>query len=509
MAERSPPSKLSQLVSMLVFFLVIAVAVLFLVGTTREWILGFFRSEEDKHKLLLASIRPKDPAEFFRDPEGHTGLRLTEEALGGLHIEPVAAKPASEARALPPQVGRLNYDNDRLFLIRSRFGGKVAELMQFDKEYTIGKAAAPRPLRYGDKVQQGDLLAVVWSQPLGQAKAALVDAVSNLRLSQDQLDRQMKLVTEGALSEGTIEFSKRQWNLDRNALRTAERSLRTWKLTDQEIAALKKEAEAIAIRAALTSVKDEKAIKDEKEWAKVEIRVPWFSNDKERRLVVVEKNTNLGDMLDPIASPPLFKLADVSRLTIWVQPPEEYLPLLRERLNKGLPVSWRIQFQSEGPDAKPLELAILQIAKSLDPTVYSVMVMGYLPNDDEKYIVGQFVTATIFVPADPDTVEIPTSALNDVGGESLIFVETNAKKREFVARRVAVVHRFKDATIVRSKLTEEDVHLSHVEKLKGRRPLEALLPGERIVGRGIVEMTTCLDTLAVKDQVEKLERQGK
>jgi cobalt-zinc-cadmium efflux system membrane fusion protein len=196
-------------------------------------------------------------------------------------------------------------------------------------------------------------------------------------------------------------------------------------------------------------------------------------------------------------------------LTIWVQPPEEYLPLLRERLNKGLPVSWRVRFQSEGPDAKPLDLPILQIAKSVDPTVYSVMVMGYLPNEEQKYIVGQFVTATIFVPPDADTVEIPTGALNEVGGESLIFVETNAKKREFVARRVAVVHRFKDVTIVRSKLTDEDIRLSHVEEAQKRRPIEPLLPDERVVGRGIVEMTTCLETLAVKNQVEKLERQGK
>ena len=249
--------------------------------------------------------------------------------------------------------------------------------------------------------------------------------------------------------------------------------------------------------------------KDEKEWAKVEIRVPWFGNDKERRLVVVEKNTNLGDMLDPIASPPLFKLADISRLTIWVQPAEEYLPLLRERLNKGLPVYWHIRIQSEGPDAKPLELPILQIAKAIDPNLYTPMVIGYLPNEEQKYIVGQFATATIFVPPDPDTVEIPTSALNEVGGESLVFVETNAKKRQFTARRVAVVHRFKDVTIVRSKLTDEDIRLSGVEQAKGRRPLEPLLPDERVVGRGIVEMTTCLDTLTVKDQVEKLERQGK
>jgi cobalt-zinc-cadmium efflux system membrane fusion protein len=199
-----------------------------------------------------------------------------------------------------------------------------------------------------------------------------------------------------------------------------------------------------------------------------------------------------------------------------VQPAEEYVPLLRERLQKHLdrpqnypPITWHIRFQSDGADAKPLELPILQIAPAIDPTQYTPMVMGYLPNENRKYLIGQFVTATIFVPPDPDTVEIPTSALNEVGGEALVFVETNPKKREFVVRRVAVVHRFKDVTIVRSELTDADLRLSNVEKAKGRRPLEPLRPGEPVVARGIVEMTTCLDTLAVKDQVEKLARDGK
>jgi len=488
---------------MLVFLAIMVVAVLFLVGPTREAILGLFRSADDKEQLALASIRPKEPAEFFRDAQLHTGVRLTEEALDGLHVAPVPAKQSTESRALPPQVGRLNYDNDRLFIIQARFGGEVAELMQFDNEYVPGKGAPQRPIRYGDEVKQDDRLMVVWSQALGMAKAALIDAVSNLRLSNDTLERHTKLFADGSIPLATLRQSERQYQLDRSALRSAERSLRTWKLTDQEVEGLKVEAAFIAAQ------DKQGALKDEREWARVEIRVPKFSADPHQQLMVVEKNTNLGRMLDPIASMPLFKLADLSRLTIWVQPAEEYLPLLKERLNKGLPLVWRIHFQADGADAEPLELPISMIAPAIDPTQYTPMVIGYLPNEKRKYIIGQFVTATIFVPPDPDTVEIPTNALNEVNGESLIFVETNAKKREFTARRVAVVHRFKDVTIVRSKLTDEDLRFSQIEKLKGRRPIEPLLPDERVVTRGIVEMTTCMETLAVKDQVEKLQRQGK
>jgi cobalt-zinc-cadmium efflux system membrane fusion protein len=486
---------------MLVFLLVIVVALLFLVGPTREYILAHFRGEDEKTERLLAGIRSNDPAEFFKDGQGHTGLRFTEEALRGLGVAPVAARQASEARPLPPQVGTINYDNDRLFIIRSRFPGELAFLMELpdtDTPFLSSEPKKKRPLRYGDEVKQGDLIAVIWSQALGQAKANLVDAISNLRLSKGTLDRQLDAFTKGAISLATLEQSKRQENLDRNALFTAERSLRMWKLSEQEIADIRAEAERIAVERENGRSRN---LDDEMKWAWVEVRAPKFNHDPNRKLVVVEKNTNLNDMLDPIASPPLFKLADLSRLTIWAQPHEEYLPLLRDRLSKGIGLHWQIQFQAD-PTARPLDLPVLQIAPSLDPNLHTPMVFGYLPNEERKHLVGQFVTATIFVEPDPDTVEIPTAALNEVEGESLIFVETNAKRREFMVRRVAVVHRFKDVSIVRSKLTEQDLNLSRAEVTRGKRPIEPLLPQERVVTRGVVEMTACLDTLALKARID-------
>ncbi len=148
----------------------------------------------------------------------------------------------------------------------------------------------------------------------------------------------------------------------------------------------------------------------------------------------------------------------------------------------------------------------MQVAPSLDPFVHTPMVIGYLPNKDNKYLIGQFVTATIFVEPDPNTVQIPTDALNEVEGESLVFVETDAKKHEYMLKRVAVDSRFQDVSFVRSTLTEQDKKLSEAELAKGRRPLEALLPGERVVTRGIVEMTAALETQLAK---HRLEKQGK
>jgi cobalt-zinc-cadmium efflux system membrane fusion protein len=447
-----------------------------------------------------------EKVELLRDGEGRPGLRLTAEAMTGYGIRPAAARPAAEPRPLPPQVGSVNYDNTRLFNIRTRFPGEVAEMRQVEDTPGV-PTRFPRPIRTGDKVKQGDLLCVVWSQQLGQAKAALVDAISGLALSKTTYEEQLKVFEEGALSLSVLRASLRQLRGDSNALATAERSLKMWKLTPDEIEAIRKEAAGVAE----LIVKGQK-VRDtdmEAQWARVEVRVPWFDrNDPGRELTVVETNTNLNDMLDPINSPwPLFKVADLGRLQIWVHPPEEYLPVLRKNLDRaereGRRLEWDVRFQADPPDAPPRKMQIVQIYPSIEPTQHTPLVVGYLNNAEGNYLVGQYLTATIYVPPVPDTVEIPAEALNEVGGQALVFVEANADRHEFTLRRVPVEARFKDVVIVRSKLTADDEKASGLERQKGRRPIEPLRPGERVMTRGIVELTTALDELLVEERIKR------
>jgi cobalt-zinc-cadmium efflux system membrane fusion protein len=386
---------------------------------------------------------------------------------------------------LPPRVGTVNYDNDRLFILQSRFQGEVGVLKELRD--TEAPVSTLRPLRYGDRFKQGDQLAVVWSKDLGAMKAALVDALCALRLSKDQLTRYEKLYKDGAIPLSVYKAQERQVQADSGAVLTAKRTLKMWRLTDAEIQQVEAEANKII---------DLKLVRDadyEKKWAEVYITVPKDPSNPNYEVTLVEKNVNFHQMVDPTTV--MFKLADLSRLTVWVQPPEEDLPLLQQRLDKGARLKWQIQFQSDPLGTRPLDLDIALICPSYDPNVHTPMLMGYLPNKDTKRRIGQFVTATIFVDPDPDTVEIPTNALNDVEGQMLVWVEKDAKKREYVLRRVAVEHRFEKYSIVRTKLTEKDKQLSEIEQARGRRPIEPLLPGERVLTNGILELTAALDTL--------------
>ncbi|HWY86478.1 MAG TPA: hypothetical protein VNX28_07135 [Gemmataceae bacterium] len=466
-------------------------------ATVESWLAGTVHaSEPDDHQPGGVELL---------DVHGNQGLRLSADAVGGLGVHAEKVVLATKERPLPQNIGTVNYDNDRLFTIRSRFPGELADVARvLDTDGPI-TPTRERPLRFGDKVRQGDLLAVIWSQQLGAAKAAMVDAICALRLSQDTLDRYEDLYQKGAMGLSGLKFAERQLQADSNTLLTAERSLKMWKLEPHEIEEIKAEAKIIH---------DQKKVRsadDEMKWARVEIRVPWFDKaNPNRELVVVEKNTNINDMVDPINSPPLFKLADTSRLQIWVHPPEEYLPLLREGLRQGPGgLKWDIRFQSEARDTPPQKLDIVQIALSLEPNQHNPMVLGYLPNPDGKHLVGQFVTATIFMPPDANTVEIPTAALNEVEGQGLVFVQQDPGKHDYMLRRVAVVRRFKDVTFVRAKLTEEDKKISQSEVARGRRPLQPLLPDERVITHGVVELTAALEDLAIKDRVARKNAETK
>ena len=449
------------------------------------------------------------------DGKGDPGLRITEETRKGLRLETAEVVRAVEKRAMPPQLGTINFDNESMLQIKPRFPGELAAIKQIDETKEITVNGSPRlvtqkrPIQFGDRVKQGDELVEFWSATIGTQKAALVDAICSLRLSQDTLDRQKKLFEEGAIALAALRVAERQVQSDSLAVMTAERTLRMWKLTNEEIKEIKDEANIIH-----DQNKTRDIVKEVERWARVSVTVPWFDKTeagKNRELTILEKNTNIGDIVDNTNfGTTLFKVADMSRLQIWVHPPQEFLPIIRQGLdnkgNGGGKPQWHIRFKADPPGKPPLVLDIDRIAPMFEPNQRSPMVVGYLPNKDYRHLVGQAVTATIYVDPEKDTVEIPTDALNEIKGQSFVFVEDAKNKNEYSCRRVAVVARFKDFSIVRSMLRDEDKNLSEKEVKQGRWPLRPLLPEERVVTRGVVEMTTALENLLIRERAKELAK---
>jgi cobalt-zinc-cadmium efflux system membrane fusion protein len=334
----------------------------------------------------------------------------------------------------------------------------------------------------------GDLLAVVWSRDLADKKAALIDATIDLRRDSARLKELEVLYFErGSISGATYYELQRTVQKDMSARNAAERILRVWKLSNKEIADLKKEAETIEA--------DKRDPEVEKEWARVEVRA---LNDG----VIVEKNTHVGDWVDPANyGTPMYRIADLTKLQVWLNPAEEFLSSLQAFLKKEkpAPLDWDIRLQSDPKE--PLSGELLRIGTTIDQNQHTPLLVGLVDNPGDKLLIGQFVTAVIRVPLEDDVVEIPTNALNEDKGQSVVFVQGESKdanKVEFTMRAVDVVHRFRDVVYVRSKDAKPPA-----ETTPDMLPVKALQPGDRIVTESVVELTKVLRDLRSKEKLKQ------
>src|SRR5262249_37351164 len=155
-------------------------------------------------KMWLSAAAAKEEAapekeashELVRDarrkPSQPPALRLAPAAVRGLQVTTAVVKKADQPRPLPAQIGTLAYDLHHRSPVKSHLPGQLLEIAEVPVQPADEAAEPPppllptaerekarkktRPLRFGDKVKAGDLLAVVLSKELGEQKAALVGA---------------------------------------------------------------------------------------------------------------------------------------------------------------------------------------------------------------------------------------------------------------------------------------------------------------------------------------------
>jgi cobalt-zinc-cadmium efflux system membrane fusion protein len=288
---------------------------------------------------------------------------------------------------------------------------------------------------------------VVWSKELGEKKSELVDALSQLRLDRENLDRLEDLWGKGVTSEAVFRQARRNVESDRIAVIRAERTLRSWRLTEEEIEAVRQEASRLRGAGA------DRDKGRERDWAKVEVRARTAGT-------IVERNVALGDIVDTAAD--LFKIADLTRLAVWAHAYEEDLPALLSLPPEGR--RWAVRLKAD-PEAPPLVGRFDQIGRIIDPTQHTALVTGLVDNPGGRLRANQFLVAEIDLPPSPDEVAIPTAALIEDGREAVVFVQPDPGEPVFTLRRVAVTRRLPGAVCVSSRPG------------KDRRGVEPLLRG--------------------------------
>jgi cobalt-zinc-cadmium efflux system membrane fusion protein len=311
-----------------------------------------------------------------------------------------------------------------------------------------------------------------------------VDGLSHLALDEDILERAEKSIVSGGVSEVFLLNARRNVEQDRIAADRAERTLRSWGLSDAELDDLRQEARRSRQPG---SVRDKEKWK---RWAQVEIKAPFDG-------IIVEKNVGQGELVDStVSNPPLFQIADFSRPLIWAWPYEEDLPALQRAIQQARPytVPWTVRLKAD-PTAAPFKGNIEDIRPFIDPSQHTPAVTGRIDNPSGRWFLsGMSVQATVELPVLDDELKIPATALfpgGVDGRDNLVLVEVDASKlplnqrtegsRYFTLRKVAVVRRESRWVYVRGRSTA--------------RPETGIAPGDRVVSAGAIELQAALKDL--------------
>jgi cobalt-zinc-cadmium efflux system membrane fusion protein len=307
--------------------------------------------------------------------------------------------------------------------VHSRFAGEVVEI-----GHPVDRPDSTTALRVGDHVRQGDLLAVVWSKDLGEKKSELVDALAQLRSTEELLARLRTLYEQGATAERSVRDAERDVQASRVQVATAERTLRTWRLTDTDLQAIRAEADHVI---ALDSRPAEPS-----DWARVEVRAPLDG-------VILERNVAVGEIVDPSAD--LFKIGDLSELTVWAHAYEEDLPML-ESLDR--PIHWVVSVPSRPESTFPGTLG--NIGSMIDPAQHTALVSGQVENPNGELKVGQYITVTVEMRPPAGELEVPAAAVIEDGQQSCVFVQCDLAEQRFIRRSVNVTRRLRDVFYIRA-----------------------------------------------------------
>jgi membrane fusion protein, heavy metal efflux system len=322
------------------------------------------------------------------DAHGHEGGRivLSEKAIrdSGIEVADAAGGEVEQSLTLP---GEIVLNADRVAHIVPRVAGIVRGVQK----------------NLGDDVQAGEVMAILESRELAEAKAAYLAAQQRLSLAEANLKSADELHTRKIMPDLeflTIQKGKAETEIE---LRTAENKLHALGVSEEQVQKLAGNGASLS---------------------EYEVRAPFAGT-------VVEKHCSLGEVLNGESD--AFVLADLS--TVWANITVYTQDMGRVRLGQTV----TIQADALGVSATA---TVGYIAPVANESTRTVLARADLPNTDRRWRPGTFVTASLVFDQQHVPVLIPTDAVQRVKGETVVFVfEENAfEPRDVKVGRASATH---------------------------------------------------------------------
>lgn len=318
--------------------------------------------------------------------------------LAGLTLEQPNRGDASASISL---LGEVRYNGNRLAKLTPLAPGVIADIR----------------VDVGDRVQEGQVLAIINSVDVAQAKSAYLSKIAEVEARTTVFEREQKLVNENIAARRDFQDAQAALKLAELEVRRTHQQLINLGFTESEVA---------EIAAEQSSSSD------------LYVRAPFAGT-------VVERTAVLGEAADSEGS--IFEIADLSTMWIELAVPEEQA----FQIERGVEIIASVRALPE------LEIPgqITWISPRIDERTRMVRARATVSNDRGILRHGMFTEVSAMIGGTSNSLLIPGEAVHEIDGSPFVFVRQESDL--FAVRRVDVGPRTVSGTIaILAGLTETE-----------------------------------------------------
>ena len=333
------------------------------------------------------------PSAVAAEPELPATITLSEPKLANLQLQIGQAKAGPLVRAVSA-TGSVGYDQLHLARIKPTARGRIE---------TVDVTA-------GNRVVAGQRLAVLDNFDLSAAHSRVLSAEAALNQAKAQLaaagaayDRAANLIRSDLVTQAEL-VARRATAVTMEAdLRTKEAQLRQYQ---------EEEARLLPVHPA-----DAGTSNDQPGGSRGALFAPFAG-------VVDSVSVATGEIVDPAT--PIFTVSDLS--TVWVQAD------VAEKDLGAVKVGDAVEVKVSAFPGRVFAGRVTYIPDQIESATGMAKVRCEVPNPDGALRVNMFATVTILSPQGGDAVLAPSSSLQEVNGQSVVFIPTG--DRQFAWRAV-------------------------------------------------------------------------
>jgi cobalt-zinc-cadmium efflux system membrane fusion protein len=310
-------------------------------------------------------------------PEGPIDMLPERIDAQGIEVAPVEKGVLARRLAVP---GTITLDMDMVARVPGRVIGTVTQMRK----------------RLGDAVTQGEVVAVLDSREVADAKSEYLTASVAFDLKKTLFERAQTLWAKRISAE-------QQYLQARETFLEAELRL---ELARQKLSALNLDPAAVAKAAKQESAPNAGASS--------------LREYQIRSLIagrVIERKVDVGSLVGSQGDPSdLYTVADLSK--VWAELAVSTADL--DEITEGQAVG----ITSGRDSAKRGDGRIIFVSPLVNPDTRSARVIALIDNVALTWRPGSVVTATVVIKEEPVEVRVPRVALQTIGGERVVFVRT-------------------------------------------------------------------------------------